>query len=74
MAKLYVNREDDYQYEIFSQNNIEPAQTSVISARKTWYHFHVSTRLCKSVVSKQVKNVVAFFDQQKGAVSSHKNN
>ena len=56
----------------------ECAQTIVILAGKTWYRRHFSTRFRKNVVaSKQVKNTVTvftFFDQQKGLVTSNKNN
>ena len=70
--------ENDYEYEIFSLDNIERAQTSVILAGKTWYRRHFSTRFCKIVVvSKQVKTtvvVLAFLDQWKGSVTSNQNN
>ena len=60
------------------QKDIEGAQTSVILAGKTWYRRHFTTRLCKNVVgSKQVKYTVsalAFFVQQKAAVTSNTNN
>ena len=62
----------------FSKNSIKRAQTSVILAGKTWYRRHFRTRLCKNVVlSKQVMNtviVLLFFNQQKGSVTSNKNN
>ena len=45
---------------------------------KMWYRRHFSTSFCKIVVvSKHVKNtvaVLALFDQQKGSVTSNKNN
>ena len=63
---------------LFSKNNIERAQTSIILAGKTWYRRHFSTRLCKNVVEgKQVKNtavVLPFFHLQKGSVTSNENN
>ena len=58
--------------------NSERAQTIVILAGKNWCRRHFSTRFCKNVVeSKQVNNtvaVLAFFDEQKGSVTSNKNN
>ena len=70
--------ENDYEYEIFSLDNIERAQTSFILAGKTWYRRHFSARFRKNVVvSKQVKTtvaVLAFLDQQKSSVTSNKIN
>mgnify|MGYP000235328368 FL=1 len=59
------------------EQHFERPQTSVTLAGKTWYRRHFSSRFCKNVVaSKQVKNtvaVLAFFDLQKGLVTSSKN-
>lgn len=75
---IFWDEINNYEYEIFSYNNIEHVQTGLILEGKTWYHCHFSTRFWKHVVvSKQVKNtvaVLAFFNQQKDSVSSNKNN
>ena len=70
--------EDENMDEIFSYNNIELAQTSVILGMKNVIPSSFFYEVFKNVVaSKQVKNTVAglaFFAQQKGSVTSNKNN
>ena len=63
----------------FSHRTALSARKSASFRReKTRYHRRFTARFCKNViVSKQVKNtvaVLAFFDQQKGLVTSNKNN
>ena len=41
---IFWDEINNYEYKIFSYNNIEHVQTGLISEGKTWYRCHFSTR------------------------------